>query len=29
VIEWLTNGTYQGFSIGQFRTFADGTTVIE
>ncbi len=29
VIEWLTNGTYQGFSIGQFRTLADGTTVIE
>ena len=29
VIEWLTKGTYQGFSIGQFRTLADGTTVIE
>lgn len=29
VIEWLMNGTYQGFSIGQFRTLADGTTVIE
>jgi pimeloyl-ACP methyl ester carboxylesterase len=29
VIEWLTNGTYQGFSIGQFRTLADGTTMIE
>ncbi len=28
-IEWLMNGTYQGFSIGQFRTLADGTTVIE
>jgi len=28
-IEWLTNGTYQGFSIGQFRILADGTTVIE
>jgi pimeloyl-ACP methyl ester carboxylesterase len=29
VIEWLSHGTYQGFSIGQFRTLADGTTVIE
>jgi pimeloyl-ACP methyl ester carboxylesterase len=29
VIEWLTNGTYLGFSIGQFRTLGDGTTVIE
>jgi pimeloyl-ACP methyl ester carboxylesterase len=29
VIEWLTNGTYQGFSNGQFRTLSDGTTVIE
>jgi pimeloyl-ACP methyl ester carboxylesterase len=29
VIEWLTNGTYQGLSIGQFRTQADGTIVIE
>jgi len=29
VIEWLTSSTYQGFSIGRFRTLADGTTVIE
>lgn len=29
VIEWLTNGTYQGLSIGQFRTLADGTIVID
>lgn len=28
-IEWLRNGTYQGFATGMFRTLADGTTVIE
>jgi pimeloyl-ACP methyl ester carboxylesterase len=28
-IEWLTTGTYQGFTTGRFRTLADGTAVIE
>jgi pimeloyl-ACP methyl ester carboxylesterase len=28
-IEWLTRGTYQGFSTGRFRSLADGTVVVE
>jgi pimeloyl-ACP methyl ester carboxylesterase len=28
-IEWLTSGTYQGFSTGKFRSLADGTVVVE
>ena len=29
IVEWLTQGTYQGFSAGTFRTLADGTVVVE
>jgi pimeloyl-ACP methyl ester carboxylesterase len=29
IIEWLTNGTYLGYSTGRFRTLADGTVVFD
>ena len=29
IVEWLTNGTYLGYSTGRFRTLADGTVVFD